>query len=163
MAGRLYWYLPDGSYIPCVVTVPASVVYCATAGSNAKSVIGAVFTVFIVSIIVLMLSCVLGYLVAVIGHRLAKARVLLRYISILFIGAYYLLCIKSRTIITELNRESCLYEEKVRTSAYPCILGKGRGKLYRNPCSHCSYSASGGKIYMCMSKSFIKTATAWRL
>ena len=156
MAGRLCTVYLMGLIYSCVVTVPASVVYCATAGVTAKSVIGAVFTVFIVSVIVLMLSCVLGYLVAVIGRRLKSRSIVTVLISILFIGAYYLLCIKSRTIITELTQNAAFYEEKVRTSAYPLyMLGKA---AEGNPAA--ITAALAAVIYMCMSKSFIKTATA---
>ena len=162
MAGRLCTVYLMGLIYSCVVTVPASIVYCATAGVTAKSVIGAIFTVFIVSVIVLMLSCVLGYLVATISRRLRSKSIITVLISILFIGAYYLLCIKSRTIITELTQNAAFYEEKVRTSAYPLyMLGKASEG---NPAAILVViavtAALAAVIYICMSKSFIKTATA---
>ncbi|MDO4351597.1 MAG: hypothetical protein Q4D00_00505, partial [Clostridia bacterium] len=154
MAGRLCTVYLMGLIYSCVVTVPASIVYCATAGVTAKSVIGAVFTVFIVSVIVLMLSCVLGYLVAVIGRRLKSRSIVTVLISILFIGAYYLLCIKSRTIITELTQNAAFYEEKVRTSAYPLyMMGKASEG---NPAAILVViavtAALAAVIYICMSK-----------
>lgn len=162
IAARLCTVYLMGLIYSCVVTVPASIVYCVTAGVTAKSVIGAVFTVFIVSVIVLMLSCVLGYLVAVIGRRLKSRSIVTVLISILFIGAYYLLCIKSRTIITELTQNAAFYEEKVRTSAYPLyMMGKA---AEGNPAAILVViavtAALAAVIYICMSKSFIKTATA---
>ena len=125
MAARLCTVYLMGLIYSAVVIIPAAVVYCATTGVTVKSVIGSVFIVFLISVIVLMLSCVLGYLVAIIGRRLKSKSIVTVIVSIVFIGAYYLLCIKSRAIIAELTRNADFYEQKIRTSAYPLyMLGK---------------------------------------
>ena len=162
MAARLCTVYLMGLIYSAVVIIPAAVVYCATAGVTVKSVIGSVFIVFLISVIVLMLSCVLGYLVAVIGRRLKSKSIVTVIVSIVFIGAYYLLCIKSRAIIAELTRNADFYEQKIRTSAYPLyMLGKA---AEGNPAAILIVTAAAAVlaavIYICMSKSFIKTATA---
>lgn len=161
MAARLWTVYLMGLIYSSVVIVPAVIVYCVTAGITAKILVGSVFSVFIVSVLVLLLSCVLGYIVAVISRKLRHKNIITVLVSIVFIGAYYLVCMKSRVIITELTQNAAFYGAKVKASAYPLyLLGRcGEGNPIAILIVTAVVTALAVIVYLCMSKSFIRTAT----
>ena len=78
-----------------VVLLPAVVVYFLTARLTAAAVAGCVLLLLLVSIFVLLLSCLLGWVVAKISLKLKNRSFITVFVSLLFLGAYYFFYFKA--------------------------------------------------------------------
>ena len=114
-------YLMGLMYSACV-TVPAVVVWWIVAGVTAANVIGGVLLIFLVSVFVLLLSCLLGWVVAKVSLRLKNKSFIVVLLSLLFIGLYYFIYYKAQVLIQELIANAVIYGGAVRRSAYPVYL-----------------------------------------
>lgn len=114
-------YLMGLMYSACV-TVPAVVVWWIVAGPTAANVIGGLLLIFLVSVFVLLLSCLLGWVVAKVSLRLKNKSFIVVLLSLLFIGLYYFFYFKAQTLIQDLITNAVVYGGEVRRSAYPVYL-----------------------------------------
>ncbi len=104
------------------VTVPAVIVYWITVKPDFAVVICGILFVFLVSVFVLILSCLLGWVVAKISLKLKNKSFITVLISLVFIGAYYFFYFKAQSMIQDLLLNAALYGEKIRGAAYGLYL-----------------------------------------
>lgn len=167
LIGRLSGVFAMGLMYELLVMIPAIAVYLMHADLNTIGTAGVVFTLLIpivLSVFVLAISCILGWLVACVNSRLKNQKILTVILCLGFIAAYYY-------VFGNLNR----LLEKIL--ANPADLGnKIRGVLY--PIYHMGKAAEGNAVsmllftlivlaffavvYFVMQHSFMKLATSNR-
>ena len=122
MAARLVTVYLMGLMYAAVVYLPALIVYWIVAEISAKTVLGGLLLLVLLSIFVLTLSCALGWIVAKISQKLKNKSFITVLISLVFIGAYYFFYAKAGDLIQELIANAAVYGEAIRGKAYPLYL-----------------------------------------
>lgn len=98
-------------------TIPAVAVYTIVIKATAASVICGIVFIFLISMIVLTLSCILGYVVAKISQKLKTKSFVAVLSAFLFIGLYYFVYFKAGNLMGELLANAALYGQKIRDTA----------------------------------------------
>lgn len=105
-----------------VVILPAVIVYWVVSPFSLLSIPGGLLLILLLSLIVFILSCALGWVVAKISQKLKNKSFAAVLASLLFIGIYYFVYFKAQTLISELLENAVLYGEKIKGAAYPLYL-----------------------------------------
>ena len=106
-----------GAMYSAVVLIPALIVYWITVGATAARVVCGILLFFIVTVIVLLLSCLLGWVVAKISLRLKNKSFITVIVSLLFIAAYYFCYFRANDFIRDLILNASVYGERIRGAA----------------------------------------------
>ena len=122
ISSRLVTVYLMGLMYSAVVIVPAVVVYWIQVAHSAAVIVGGLLTVAIVSLIVLLLSCLLGWVVAKISLKLKHKSIMTVLVSLLGIGLYYFIYFKAQTVISDLVANAVVYGVKIKGAAYPLYL-----------------------------------------
>ena len=162
MIARLLNVYLMGAMYAAVVMVPALVVYWITAGATVLNVLCGVLLLLIVTVLVLLLSCLLGWVVAKISLKLKNKSYFTVLLSLAFLGGYYFVYFKANALIQQLLQNAQIYGEKIKGAAYVLYLfGRiGEGSLL-------SAALFGGVLailftltWIVLSRSFLRIATA---
>ena len=127
MTARLLVVYIMGLLYSGVVIIPAAAVYLIKVSATVGSVIGSFMSVLLISVFVLTLSCILGWVVAKISLKLKNKSVITVFVSIMFLAAYYFVYFKAQSLISELIANAAVYGEKIKGSAYPIYLAGKAG------------------------------------
>lgn len=162
MTARLLGVYIMGLLYSGIIIIPAAAVYLIKVGATVGSVIGSVMSVLLISVFVLTLSCILGWVVAKVSLKLKNKSVITVFISILFLAAYYFVYFKAQSLISELIANAAVYGEKIKSSAYPIYLaGKaGTGDPAALAIVTAVVIALFALMWVLISRSFLKTATS---
>lgn len=131
IASRLLNVYLLGLMYSAVVIVPALIVYWITAACTAADIICGIILVLIISLFVLILSCLLGWCVAKISLKLKNKSFISVLAAVAFIAAYYFVYFRASIIINTLVANAASYGAKIKGSAYLLYLfGRvGEGSL----------------------------------
>ena len=102
MTSRLLSVYLMGLMYSGVVILPAIIVYWCTLPVTAGRILGGVVLLIVISLFVLTLSCVLGWVVAKISLKLKRKSFITVIVSLVFFGLYYFVCFRSQAMITDL-------------------------------------------------------------
>lgn len=162
MISRLLGVYLMGLMYSGVVIVPAVVVYWIAGNFSVASVVGGVVFTAVISLIVLVLSCALGWVVARISLKLKNKSFVTVIVSLLFVGAYYFLYYKAQEWIADLVSNAAEYGEKIRQAAYPVYaFGRaGEGGWLELALLTVIVAALFALTCYIISRSFIKIATS---
>ena len=162
MAARLLAVYLMGLMYSSVATLPAAIVYWCVVPQTVSSVIGSLLLVALVSLIVLFLSCALGWAVAKISLKLKNKSFVTVLVSLLFIGVYYFFCLKAQTLIQELIANAAVYGAKIKGAAYPLYLfGRvGEGDWPAIALTTLVVLAVMALTWYTLARSFLKIATS---
>ncbi len=118
MAARLLNVYLMGAMYSATVMIPALIVYWFVTGAAMQQIICGILLLLIETVIVMLLSCLLGWVVAKISLKLKNKSFITVLISLVCVGLYYLIYFKANTLINTilLNAES--YGEKIRGISY---------------------------------------------
>lgn len=122
LASRLASVYLLGLMYSAVVIVPAVIVYWVVVPVTFAAVIGCILLVLLVSVIVLILSCALGWCVAKISMKLKNKSFLTVFVSLVFFAAYYFVFYKAQNVIQSILLHAEAYGKKVKASVYPLYL-----------------------------------------
>ena len=162
LASRLVTVYLLGFIYSAIVIVPAVIVYFLNAPFSVAALIGCIVLVAVISVLVAVLCCALGWLVAKISLRLKNKSYITVILSLLFFGVYYFFYFKSSALIRELIANASVYGEKIRSAAYPLYLfGRiGEGSVP----AMLIFAAAAGALFAltlwALSRGFIKMATS---
>ena len=109
LAARLITVYLMGLMYSAIVIVPAVIVYWIFAGATVLNVIGGLLLVLLISLIVLILSCALGWCVAKISLKLKHKSFITVIISLAFFGGYYFISFQAQRLISELLANAVVY------------------------------------------------------
>ena len=162
MASRLLGVYLLGLMYAAVVIVPGVIVYWLTAPVTAGTIVGGVLMVLIVSVIVMVLSCLLGWVVARISLKLKNKSFITVLLSLLFLAAYYFVYYKAQALITLLVESAAVYGMKIRGSAYLLYLfgSVGAGDWLAMGIVTVTQAALLALTLWGIARSFLKIATA---
>ncbi len=143
------------------VMVPTLIVWFIDGHPSAFSVIFSVLLTFVLSFFSLSLSCILGWLVALIGGRVKNKSAVTVLLSVVFIAIYYFVCFKANELLTNIIVMPHIYADKAKTVLYPLYqMGKG---AEGNALSFLIFTAMVGAlfalVYLVLAHSFLKLAT----
>ena len=151
-----------GTLYAAMVMLPALIVYWVTAGATAARLICGFLLFFIVSFVVLILSCLLGWVVAKISVRLKNKSFITVLAALVFIAAYYFFYFKANRMIRDMLQNAAVYGARIKGAAYVlCLFGRiGEGDWL---CAVLFLVVTGVLfllIWIGITRSFLKLATA---
>ena len=111
-----------GTLYSAIVLLPTLIVYWTTAGGTAARVICGILLLLIVSFLVLILSCLLGWVVARISVRLKNKSFITVLVSLVFIAAYYFVYFKANFLIRDMLQNAAVYGSRIKGAAYVLYL-----------------------------------------
>lgn len=142
------------------VSLPSAVVYLINKFSL-TALIASAFNIFLISVFVSIISCLLGWCVARISRKLKNKSFITVIISIAFIGTYYFVYFKAQQWIAKLIENAVLYGEIIKGKAYIIyLLGKSSvGDPIGLLTSTAIVTLLSLLTWLFLSKSFINIAT----
>ena len=162
LASRLLGVYLMGLMFSGVVLLPAVIFYWCAADASPSAIAGGVMLVLAVSLFVLVLSCVLGWVVAKISAKLKRKNFLTVFIALVFFGLYYTVCFRASDLLNELLANLTAVGNAVRGAAYPLyLLGRmGEGDWLAIAFVMAVTLALCALTYLVLSRTFIGIATA---
>lgn len=161
MTSRLLSVYLMGLMYSGIVILPAILVYWFTVPVTAGRILGGVVLLVDISLFVLTLSCVLGWVVAKISLKLKRKSSITVVVSLVFFGLYYFVCFRSQAMITDLLLNAEDVGNKIR-GIYPLYLfgrvacGDGVAMLIVSAV----VIALLALVWYLIARSFLKIATA---
>lgn len=120
---RLLTVYVMGLMYSVVVIIPAVIVYWLNVKKITLAIIvGNILTVVIISLIVLLLSCLLGYVVAKLSLKLRNKGIATALASLAFLGLYYYFYFRAGEMISYFLQNILYIGDKIKSSAYPLYL-----------------------------------------
>ena len=162
MAARLINVYLMGTMYASTALIPAQIVYWIIAGPTVNNIICGIALFIIISLFVLLLSCVLGWVVAKVSLKLKNKSFISVLISLIFIGGYYFFYFKAGNIVEDIIKNAAVYGEKIKGSAYVLYLfgSIGEGNLTACAIFAAVIIAACSLVWYIMARSFIKIATS---
>ncbi len=162
MIARIMGVYIMGSMYSAVVLIPTIVIYWMVAGFTATNIIGGVLLFLVITTWVLILSCLLGWVVAKASLKLKNKSFTTVFISLGFIAAYYVVYFKASDIVKDIIGNAILYGEKVKGAAYGLyFFGKmGEGDIVSTAFFTAITVILFIAVFKLMSRSFLRIATA---
>ncbi|WP_022762533.1 hypothetical protein [Butyrivibrio sp. AD3002] len=154
-------YLLGVMYI-LTVTIPTEIVYFMQTGITGAKVLCGILFFFIISAIVMLISCGLGYVIAKISLRLKNKSFITVFVTLAAVAAYYFFYFKAGDFIRDLLVNAPIYAENVRRYAYPLYLFGliGEGNIVWCFVFTALFAGACFLLWHHMLKSFISIATA---
>ena len=145
-----------------MVMLPMTLVYFFTVELHAAAVIGCILLMLLISIFVMFLSCLLGWVVAKISLKLKNRSFITVFISIVFFGAYYFVYFKAQTWLQQIIANAAAYGSAIRGKAYPLyLLGRvGEGDWLAMGIVSAVILGLFALLCLLLSRSFLRIATA---
>lgn len=122
IASRLLNVYLMGAMYSLVVFIPALIVYWIVAGVTAAKVICGILMFLLITLIVMILSCLLGWCVAKTAQKVKNKSFVTVILSLVFFAAYYFVYFKAQVVINDLVVNATVYGAKIKGSAYALYL-----------------------------------------
>lgn len=119
LIARLFGVYVMGLAYEALVFIPTIVVYCGYTGVRPEVIAGGFITMIIVSFFVLILSCLLGWIVALVSVHLKNKSYISVIISLVFIGAYYYFYGKAYDYISLILQNAGVVGETIKNKVFP--------------------------------------------
>lgn len=150
-----------GALFSGLAIVPGVVVYCITVACTPGVVIGGVLLFAVCSLIVLVLSCGLGWVVAKINAHLKHKSLISVIASVAFIAAYYYIYFNASTLLGKIAANASTFGDSL-SAVYPLyLLGRlGLGDPLAVLIWTVGAAALVVLVWLLLSRSFFKLATA---
>lgn len=161
---RLSGVFAMGLMYELIVMIPALIVWFLTVQISLVGVICSLLIPLILSVLVLVCSAVLGWVVALINERLKHKNIMTVIVSLAFIAAYYYFYGHAYGILQSILENPQTVGGHIRSILYPFYhMGLAAGG---NLLSMLIFTAIAGALfavtYLVLSRSFLKLATANR-
>lgn len=162
IAARLANVWLMGAMYAATAIVPAIVVYCAVMGATAARIACGLLLFLIITAIVLMLSTLLGWVVAKISLKLKNKSFIAVLASLLFMGGYYFFYFKANSLIQDLVRNAAFYGARIKGAARGVYLfGRiGTGDWAAAALFAAISAALLAGVWIVLSRSFLAIATS---
>ena len=147
-----------------IVWIPAMVAYWIWGNPTVMSVILPILLLFVMGFFVLVLTCALGYVVALIASRLKNRSVVTVGLSLLFIAAYYWFYFRASEYLQQLLIHAEELSGKMQTKVWPLYqFGLGAsGKVVPFLIVTAMVAVLFALTVAILSRSFVRIATANR-
>lgn len=138
-----------GFLFAALVWIPAVVVYAIKVHPGFVPILISALMLFVFSFVILTLSCLLGWVVALIASRVKNKNVVVTLLTILGVGGYYYLSFNLQTLLEGLLQKGDILAASIRENAWP---------LYE-----IGQAAQGdiGAFLLCLAFSLVLGALTW--
>lgn len=162
LAARLMNVYLLGALYSATAFLPALVVYWLTAGATAANVVGGLLLFLFLTLIVLLLSCLLGWVVALVSVKLKNRSGLTVLLALVFIGLYYFLYFKATDLIRDMLQNAAVYGAQIQGAAYGLYrFGRiGEGDFAAAALTAAVLAALGALVWTLLRRSFLRLATS---
>ena len=161
---RLSGVFAMGLLYELIVMIPTVIVYFMAAQPSALGVIFTLLIPLVLSILILTLSCLLGWVVALVSGKLKNKNVIVVLLSLAFIAAYYYFYAQAYSILQGILANPQAVGSKIRSILYPSYqMGlAAEGRALPMLLFTAIVAALFAIVYLALSRSFLKLATANR-
>ena len=151
-----------GAMYSGIVLIPTLAVYWVIMGVTAARLICGLLFLIIITLIVLILSCLLGWVVAKVSLKIKNKSFITVLISLLFIAGYYFVYFKAQDVIKDLIANAEVYGANIKNSAYVLYLfGRvGEGDFLATAIFTAATAAVLALVMFILSRGFLKLATS---
>ena len=161
IAARLLGVYLLGAMYAAIIYLPAMIVYWVIVPFSVGVLLGPLVQFLLLTLFVLCLSCLLGYVVAKISQKLKNKSAITVIVSLVFFGAYYFFYAKAQSMITALLANITRYGDAIRRSVVLYAVGKaGEGDALYLLCSLGAVAVLFALTWALLSKTFLGIATA---
>ncbi len=161
IAARLANVYLMGAMYAATALLPALIVHWAVAGATAARVVCGIALFAIVTVVVLLLSCLLGWVVARISLKLKNKSFITVLVSLLFVGAYYFFYFRASGFLRDIIQNAGVYGAKIKGAAYGLYLfGRvGEGSWAAAAIFLAGTAAAFALVWIVLIRSFLMIAT----
>lgn len=162
MFARLTGVYLMGLMYAAVVIVPAIVVYLITVPFSVAALIGCLVFLLLLSVFVLTLSCLLGWVVAKLSTKLKNKSIVTVLVALLGIGIYYFAYYKAMNLVRDLIANIAVYGPAIREKAYGLYLfgSAAEGSLPGMAATAAFVALCFFVMWRLLGRSFLSLATA---
>lgn len=161
MASRLVSVYLMGLMYSAVGSVPAVVVYLIYMPFTVSGLICGILWVILISLIVMFLSCLLGYGVARLSLKLKRKSLATTILALVGIGLYYFVYFKAIDLVRDMVENVVVYGEAIKGSAYGVYLfGQAAVEWKALAIAAAVVLALCAVTWILVQRSFLKVATA---
>lgn len=147
-----------------IVMIPTLIVWFLNVELNAAGVICTLLIPLVLSVLALVLSALLGWLVALISNRLKRKNVIVVFLSLIFIAAYYYCYSHAFAVIQSILANPQAAGDRVRNILYPLYhMGlAAEGSMLSMLIFMAITGGLFAVVFWVLSRNFLKMATANR-
>ncbi len=158
LLARLTGVYALGLMYELIVMLPTLLVYYLAGSPSPLSVVLSLLLPPLLSVVVLTLSCVLGWVVALISSRLRRKNAAIVALSLAFLAAYFYLYGRAYEMLQGILADAQAVSEGIRTALYPLyLMGKGaQGSILAMLGFAAIVLALFGVVYLLLSRSFLR-------
>lgn len=162
LSARLAGVYLLGLMYSVAVILPTVIVYFIVADVTPSVIVGAVLLILLISLLVLILSCALGWCVAKVSLKMKNKSFITVILSLAFIVLYYFVYYKAQEVLNDLLKNLVVYGTEVKDKANILYLFGRIGEGYIPAMIGFSVAilAITIVVFVVISKSFIKIATS---
>ncbi len=145
-----------------LVMIPAVIVYLINTPFQILSLLFCILIPVVLSVFVLSLSCVLGWLVAMVSSKLKNWKIITVFLSLGFIAVYYCFCGNMNSLLQSILHDPADLGNKVKGFLYPLYqMGKAfEGNVLSMLIFTGIIFAIFAVVYYVLHRSFLRLATA---
>lgn len=150
-----------GLMYEAVVFVPAMIAYWIFAKPTFSNVFIPIILLFVLAFFISALTCLLGWIVALISSKIKSKSFVTVFISLVVFGLYYFVCMRLNNILSSIVQNAEKISHSVKTAIYPayCFGKAATGNwLYFLLFTVFSFACFGLTYYI-MTRSFVKITT----
>ena len=164
VAARAFSVYLMGLFLSAVVVIPALIAYGQIVPPTASTVLGGTVFLLLVSAIVLVLSCLLGYGVARLSVKLKNKSWITTILALVFLGIYYAFYFKGMELLQDFILHLDEYTGKIgaKLSFLKAFGEVGEGKISAILISAAVVFILCAAVWTVLMRSFTKIATADR-
>ncbi len=162
IASRLLNVYLMGLMYSAVALIPGIIIYWIYGNLNAAVVIGGILLLLLISVFVLLLSCLLGWVVAKLSLRLRNKSFVSVLLALGGIAIYYVVYFRATLLVQDLIRNAAVYGGEIRAGAYLVYLfGRiGEGDWLAMLVFTAIVAVLTALTWLLLRKTFLKIATA---
>ncbi|MGN0555386.1 MAG: hypothetical protein ACI4LI_05755 [Candidatus Fimenecus sp.] len=164
LSARLSGVFMMGLMYELIVMIPTLLVFFLKAKVTVAGGVFALLSPFILSVFVLALSCILGFVVAAVSSKLKRKNIITVILSLVFLAAYYYLYAQAYKMLEMILANPQKVADSVKSALYPFYcMGRGAdGDVLSMLIFTGIMAALFVLVYLVLSRSFLHLATANR-
>lgn len=161
LLARLSGVYAMGLLYELLVMLPTLLVYYIAGSPSPLSVVLSLLLPGLLSVVVLTLSCVLGWVVALISSRLRRKNLVVVLLSLSFIAGYYYVYAQAYSMLESILANPEAFAGSIRTALYPLyLMGMGaQGSIPALLGFAAIVLALFFAVYLLLSRSFLRLAS----
>lgn len=162
LAVRLFGVWLWGLIYESLVMIPVLIVWWRTVSFGAAELLSGALLIFTLSLLILSLSCIVGWVIARIGVRLKNRNIVTVVVSLVFLALYFYLYSRAYSLLRDIVANAEAVGGRIRGAAYPLyLMGRtGEGDVPSALIFTLMTAALLAAVCVIMSRSFLRLATS---